>query len=46
MSDIYWVIAANVVVWVGLGSYCIYMACVQKGLEKRLRHMEIMDNAG
>ncbi len=44
MTEIQWVLAANVAVWLGLGAYIFYIARTQCALEKRLQQKESMDN--
>ncbi len=34
--------AANVIVWVGLGAYVVFLAGSQKRLERRLRRLEVL----
>lgn len=45
MPDMFWLLAANVAVWVGLGAYLVFLDHVRRGLEQRLRHMETIDDA-
>lgn len=44
MIDLYWLLAANIVVWLGLGAYLVFMGCVQKSLDARLRQWEMLKN--
>ncbi|MEG2172909.1 MAG: CcmD family protein [Desulfovibrionaceae bacterium] len=44
MTDLYWLLAANVVVWLGLGAYLVFIGRVQKSLDTRLHHWEILKN--
>ncbi len=44
MQEIHWVLAANVVVWLGLGAYIFFIARSQCALKKRLQQKESMDN--
>ena len=37
-----YLLAANVVVWLGIGGYLIFLAAKQARLEKGLRQMEIL----
>lgn len=45
MDNLFWLLAANVAVWLGLGAYMVFLARVQSGLERRVRHMEMIDDA-
>lgn len=42
MTDLYWLLAANIVVWTGLGAYLVFLGRAQKSLDIRLRQQEIM----
>lgn len=44
MSNLFWLMAANVTVWLGIGAYVAFMARAQAALERRLRHMEMIDD--
>lgn len=44
MSNMFWLMAANVVVWLGLGAYVCFLARSQSALERRVRHMEMIDD--
>lgn len=44
MTDLHWLLAANVVVWLGLGAYLLCMGRTQHSLDKRLRQLEILKN--
>lgn len=45
MDPIFWLLAANVAVWVGLGGYLALLGRSQHGLERRLRQLEILKDA-
>lgn len=39
--------AANVIVWLGIGGYLVFLASRQAALSKRIRQMEILsDDSG
>ncbi len=40
MDDLFWLFLANVVVWLGLGGYLLYLNRLGGKLEKRLRKLE------
>ena len=42
MDNIYWLLAANAVIWLGLGAYIAFLGCKGAALHKRLRHMEML----
>lgn len=42
MSEISYVILANVVVWVGLAAYLGFLASRSAGLRKRMRQIELL----
>lgn len=44
MSNLFWLAAANVAVWLGLGAYAAFLARSQSALERRVRHMEMIDD--
>lgn len=44
MTDLYWLLAANVVVWLGLGAYLAFLGCTQKSLNTRFRQWETLKN--
>ena len=45
MSDaLVWLIAANALIWAGLGLYVAFLAFSQKVLRARCRQLEIMIN--
>lgn len=44
MSNLFWLLAANVAVWAGIGAYVCFLACAQSALERRVRHMEMIDH--
>ncbi len=44
MTEIQWLLLANVAVWLGLGAYVAFLAVGQKNLEARLQAKESMDN--
>jgi CcmD family protein len=37
-------LAANIVVWLGIGGYVLFLANSQKRLERRLRQMEMVSD--
>jgi len=37
-----YLLAANIVVWLGIGAYAFFLGQTQKRLEQRLQHLEIM----
>ncbi|WP_291320929.1 CcmD family protein [Desulfonatronospira sp.] len=37
-----YLIASNVVVWLGIGGYLFFLAVGQKKLEKKIRQLEVM----
>lgn len=45
MEAIHYVIAAGVVVWIGLGTYIFRLGCKQKALSLRLRQLEMMEGS-
>lgn len=45
MSNLLWLMAANAVVWLGIGVYVAFLARAQAALDRRLRHMEMIDDA-
>ena len=44
MNSMSWLMAANMVVWLGLGAYVVFLAQGQRKLQQRLRLKEMMDN--
>lgn len=44
MTDLYWLLAANIVVWLGLGAYIAFLGCKQKSLDIRFQQWEILKN--
>ncbi len=42
MSDILWLMAANIAVWLGLGAYMIFLVKEQKSIDKRLSMQEVL----
>ena len=40
MDDIFWLMAANMVVWLGLGVYLAFLASRQRILKQRLAQWE------
>ncbi len=44
MTEIQWLLLANVAVWLGLGAYAAFLAVGQKALDTRLSAKESMDN--
>lgn len=40
MDTVYWLVAANAVVWVGLGAYVAFLAGRERALALRLDHWE------
>lgn len=38
---IFWLLAANIVIWLGLGLYLAFMSRVQVNLGKRIKQMEL-----
>lgn len=43
MDNTGYLLAANVVVWLGIAGYLVFLAGRQKALEKRLQRMEVLD---
>jgi len=43
MDNTGYLMAANVVIWLGVGGYLLFLAGRQKRLELRLRRMEVQD---
>lgn len=43
MDNTGYLLAANVVIWLGIGGYLVFLAGRQKQLEQRLRRMEALD---
>lgn len=39
-----WVMAANILVWLGIGGYVAFLARRQSALAARVKQMEIMGN--
>lgn len=46
MEHAYWLLAANVVVWCGLGAYLFFMGLCQRGLARRLSRLENLRHDG
>ena len=46
MDNTGYLLAANVVVWLGVGGYLLFLAGRQKRLELRLKRMEALDDHG
>ncbi len=44
MSNIVWLMAANVAFWLGIAAYVCFLAKTQQGLEKRLQMKESIDH--
>ena len=44
MDNLFWLMGANIAVWLGLGAYIFFLARAQSALQRRLRHMEMMNN--
>ncbi len=42
MDTITWLIAANVVVWLGIGGYVLFIARGQRALQQRLQMKEML----
>lgn len=40
MEDIFWLAAANALVWFGLGAYIAYIATRQRQLARQLKNLE------
>lgn len=45
MDPLFWLLAANVAVWTGLGAYLALLARNQHGMERRLRQLEMLRDA-
>ena len=46
LSDqLLWIMLANILIWLGIGGYTAFVAARQKMLAKRLKQMEIINNA-
>lgn len=46
MSDIFWLIVANAVIWAGFGGYGAWLAWRQRLLGDRLKELELTRNDG
>ncbi len=44
MDSIYWLMSANIAVWLGIGAYVCFLAKSQKNIEQRLHLKEALDN--
>ncbi len=44
MTEIQWLLLANVAFWLGLGAYVAFLAKGQRALDARLSAKESMDN--
>ncbi len=44
MKDITWIMLSNIVLWLGLGGYVVFLAKKQQYLEKSLAVKEHLDN--
>ncbi len=44
MDSIYWLMSANVAVWLGIGAYIFFLGRVQKNIEQRLHLKEALEN--
>lgn len=42
MNDIIWLLGANIVFWLGLGGYALFLGIRQGRVERGLRQLEIM----
>jgi CcmD family protein len=41
MSELSWIMSANVVIWIGLAAYAAFLALRQKDIDRRLRALEL-----
>ncbi len=44
MESIYWLMYANIAVWLGLGTYLCFLAKAQNNIEQRLQLKETLDH--
>lgn len=44
MDAIFWLAAANAVIWIGTGFYLFFLAYNQKTLSLRIKQMELLNN--
>ncbi len=44
MNDIFWLAAANAVVWFGLGSYIAYLATRQRQIIRKIKNLELIND--
>ncbi len=44
MESIYWLMSANIAVWLGIGAYVFFLARAQKNLEQRIHLKETLDH--
>lgn len=44
MTDMDWLMYANIAVWIGLGAYLAFVARAQIALNRRLAQLEILRN--
>lgn len=45
MDPLFWLLAANLAVWTGLGAYLALLARNQRDMERRLRQWETLRDA-
>ncbi|HJA79091.1 CcmD family protein [uncultured Desulfovibrio sp.] len=46
MEHLYWLMAANMAVWCGLGAYLFFLGQRQRGLAQRLAQLESLRHDG
>ena len=40
MTEVQWLLCANIAVWLGIGAYAAFLASAQSKLERRVRQLE------
>lgn len=44
MGEIFWLLCANIIFWLGMAGYAIFLGVSQKGMERNLRQLEILQD--
>lgn len=44
MDNIIWLMATNLLIWCGLGLYCLFLSVKQKQIIKQLNQLELIQN--
>lgn len=44
MDDIFWLLCANIIFWLGMGGYAIFLGVRQERIKRHLNQLEILNN--